>query len=85
MDTLTKPLLHLNGSFHGSLFEGYLRALEATREAVERVRSTAPNQRDYYPLGEEAWAQAQKEHSLRIAALQKVATELQTLVNHCDL
>lgn len=73
------PTIHLNGTARADLFSGYMDAVEALRGAVEAVRRTAPNGRDYYLQGPDAILQADREHRARMIALGTVKRELEAL------
>jgi len=79
------PLIHLNGTSAETLANQYDAAYEALMVALELLNETAPNQRDYYPLGEEEWKAALDAHFSRIAAIRQVMQELSELASYCWL
>lgn len=79
---MTLPFINLNGSSPRRLAEGYSIAVLGVEGAIERIRETAPNGRDY--IDAHALKQATKEHQARIDVLSKVREELEALVEHCE-
>lgn len=80
--TIRLPSIHLNGTSKQALLEGYLEAASAVFSAAEALSEAAPNARDYYPQGDNAFKQAQEEHNARLAKLNSVLVELQQLAEH---
>ena len=81
---MTKPTIHLNGTGAESLLEGYRNAMEAVRDAMDKVDESAPNARDYYPQGPAAYTIARQEHDDRYMKLDAVRHELTQLAMHCN-
>lgn len=79
---MIKPTIHLNGSSSERLLEGYCDASLAITRALDKLTESAPNARDYYPQGDEAFALARSEHSDRIKRLTSVQAELRDLAEH---
>lgn len=79
---MTKPTIHLNGSDADSLLEGYMTALTAVQQAIDTVQKTWPHGRDYYISGDAAIHAAMHEHRNRLAMLESVRGELDTLAAH---
>lgn len=75
----TLPTIHLNGSSRHHLVEAYHAALLTLREAIDSVRRTEPNARDYYVTGEHSYAAARSEHVERLRKLEAVEEELREL------
>lgn len=75
----TLPTIHLNGSSRHHLVETYHAALLTLREAIDSVRRTEPNARDYYVTGEQSYAAAQAEHLERLRKLEAVEAGLREL------
>ena len=73
------PTIHLNGSSRRHLVETYHAALLTLREAIDSVRRTEPNARDYYVTGPQGFSQAQMEHLERLRKLAAVEAELREL------
>lgn len=82
MKDLQKPLIHLNGSGAIALLDALNNAYHRCQDAMEAIRKTAPNGRDYYPLGDNAYKQAREEYDSRIERINSVAMELSELLIH---
>ena len=55
----TMPCIHMNGSGKDSLRRQYNELFEAVSETlIKLLYDTDFHQRDYYPLGDEAWDKA---------------------------
>jgi hypothetical protein len=76
------PTIHLNGTSRDALAESYANAGGAVRAALNALVEAAPNARDYYPQGGDAFTAAAAEHNARCAALRKVLEELSALAEH---
>ena len=58
----TMPLIHMNGSGETSLRRQYNELFEAVSEVhIKLLFDTDFHERDYYPLGDEAWDKAYQE------------------------
>ena len=79
---LTFPTIHLNGTGRDSLVEGWETAWSACEAAMEALKQTAPNGRDFYPQGPEALDKAVNEHRDRLRRIQSVQEELQALIEN---
>jgi hypothetical protein len=79
---ITLPLVHLNGTSAEHLLEGYTAAREAVSAAIHALADAAPNARDYYPIGDHAYAAARREHDARMVALVSVLEDLTRLEEH---
>jgi len=69
----------MNGTDRASLHNGFMQAHDAVIEAIQKVKATSPNGRDYYPQGSDAIIHAGREHRDRIVKLQRIAEELEQL------
>lgn len=76
------PTIHPNGTNRQALHEGYRDAITALEAAITALVFTAPNGRDYYPQGPDAYRQAEREHVARIRALNDVVLDLHALAAH---
>ena len=74
------PTIHMNGTPRLMLLADYERAYEAVDAALDALRTTAPNGRDYYPQGPGAIAEAQHDHDKRTDALRRVYAELMEII-----
>lgn len=79
---MRRPTVHLNGTSRQALQDGYRGARHALRKAEEALAEAAPNARDYYPQGPEAYPEAAREHADRLAALRRVREELHDIEEH---
>lgn len=70
------PVVHLNGTSAEDLLGELSHAAEAIYAAIGQVCDTAPNARDYYPLGPDAYMRARAEHEARLDRLRAVRDEL---------
>lgn len=80
--TKMKPLLHMNGSGKANLLPPAMETARALRKAQAALREMAPNQRDYYPLGAEAWTAAQDEYVAHAKALEQVLHAVEYHIGH---
>lgn len=74
------PIIHLNGTSKKDLVDQYENAIQALEEALQVVLKSAPNGRDYYPLGEGAYGIAFNQHVTRIGKINSVISELSSIV-----
>lgn len=81
---MQKPTIHLNGSGKRHLADTYRDANEALYQAIKALEQAAPNARDYYPQGPDAYRQASKEHAERLAKLVQIRQEIDELCDHCS-
>ena len=75
------PTIHLNGTSRNELYEQVTSAGQAVQEAIHKLAEAAPHGRDYYvvPAGDLKFDRAQEQHFARIAKLQEVYDELETI------
>ena len=73
------PTIHMNGTSRNSLLDEINDAMRALSVALEKLALMAPNARDYYPQGEDAFGKARQEHANRLTSVRKVREELKTL------
>jgi len=69
---LTYPVIHMNGSDEESLRRRYNDLFCAVSNAQAKLLDVDFHQRDYYPLGEEAWQKAYSERIEVCEAMNKV-------------
>ena len=55
-------------------------AYYAISEAYDKLRECSPNGRDYYPMGPAAFEKAIAEHHARLAKLDEVKAELESIM-----
>lgn len=70
------PTVHLNGTGREALERQYFEAAKATTKALQALREAAPNERDYYVQGSDAFKRARREHEDRVARMESVKEEL---------
>ena len=73
------PHVHLNGTGRAALELQLETAANALLAAIGALELAAPNARDYYPLGDDAYPKARDEHNARIGKLADVLHELQAI------
>lgn len=73
------PTIHSNGTSAESLTEGLCEAYSALNDAYDKLKQTAPNGRDYYPQGPDAYGRAREEHMGRLDRVYSVMKELEAL------
>jgi len=82
---VTLPTIHLNGTHPAQLLEDLNTAHAAVLDALATMRTHgAPNGRDYYPQGTGAFQTAVAEHESRLARLDSVLQEIDTLREHAS-
>jgi len=79
------PIIHSNGTSREALIEAYVEALTAIDYALDAIKYTVPNDRDYYPRGPDATHAAWREHTERVRRLHEIRDELYALSEHCEL
>lgn len=78
--TLMIPAVHLNGASRAELERGYSAALDALRAAADAVAETAPNGRDYYVYGRDAFTCAQYEHKARMSNVHVARDQVEVIL-----
>lgn len=74
------PMVHLNGTSKKELVSQYDNAIQALETALDVLLKSAPNGRDYYPLGPNAYEVAREQHYARITKINSVISELSSIV-----
>ena len=74
------PKLHLNGDSFKTLFEGHCEVAGKLRETLRVLQENAPNARNFYVQGPDAFACARDEHAARVLKLQEVLSEVETIL-----
>lgn len=78
------PAIHLNGTSKNALLDAYGEAVVALNMAYNVIKETAPNGRDYYPLGPNALTAATEEHMDRLRRVDAVRIEIEELMTKID-
>lgn len=76
------PTVHLNGTSRDALFEANADAAGAIRAALTKLGEAAPNARDFYPQGPDAYGKARVEHDARAEALRGVLKDFEAICEH---
>jgi hypothetical protein len=71
------PTIHLNGTSRDELVSQYVAALDALHNAMQALIKMAPNGRDYYPQGDDAFPQARREQIARLSKLDDLYKEIE--------
>ena len=79
---LLMPTVHINGTSREALAEGYIEQIDAIREALRVLAENAPNPRDYYPQGREAFKNANDQQQSRLASLTAIYDELHRIAEN---
>jgi hypothetical protein len=58
---MTQPTIHMGGTSRWQLADQYSEAASAVRTAIAKNKAAAPNPRDYYTQGPEAFSLAMTE------------------------
>jgi hypothetical protein len=78
------PTVHRNGTGGTALLDQVTNAASAIHDALRAMCDAAPNARDYYVQGEQAFKRAAAEHSERCAIVRKVGEKYMLLADHID-
>ncbi len=83
---MTLPTIHLNGTSASALDEQQRAVGTAAYALLSALQDAAPNARDYYPQGPDAFAAARREHSEQCDSVRRilaaVEAQMELLVNH---
>lgn len=81
---MMKPTIHLNGTSKDELLRQISEAYDALGTAYDKLSEMAPNGRDYYPQGPDAFHKAQHEHLARVQQVSDIRKELFQLADQID-
>lgn len=85
---MSHPTIHLNGTSIEVLYEQQIAVSHACRALLRALENAAPNGRDYYPQGDEAFRAATEQHMQHMrsveALLQASYTRLEYLADERD-
>ena len=84
MTDLAIPTVHLNGTSRDSLIDGLCDAGHVVIDAMKALADAAPNARDYYVQGDDAYGIARTQHEERLAKLKSVYDELAAIAQAID-
>lgn len=82
--TVIVPTCHLNGTSPDVLFEQLKGAVSSLRTAQRALEEAAPNARDYYPQGPDAFPLARAAHDDRSQRLKAIQRELVDILEGID-
>jgi len=82
---LLMPVIHLNGTSKERLIEALCEASNKLNDAYEALKETAPNGRDYYPIGPSAIITAQEQHHSRLRRLDEIKSEIDQITESIDI
>lgn len=74
------PKVHLNGTAKQDLLDAIEEAYLAIDAAVDAMKKTAPNGRDYYMYHEGAFEEARQQYWSQMSRLQSVKDEFEVIV-----
>ena len=77
---MMKPTIHMNGTSRSELERQLCEACVAVLKAKHALVDAAPNGRDYYLQGDDAFTRANNEHVERLRKLDEVGRELTDLL-----
>ena len=78
------PTVHLNGTSRAVLLDANQKAARAIADAIEALHDAAPNARDYYVQGVDAYSQAAFAHARRLSGLYEVFREVKQIIEHLE-
>jgi hypothetical protein len=77
------PLIHMNGNSGTALGNQYFEALNALSRFQEKFIRIEFHQRDYYPLGDEAWQKAKAQRMIQKENIASLYSYLELHAQHC--
>ena len=78
------PFVHINGTSGSDLYAQRGNASVALKAALDALQGMAPNARDYYPAGPEAFNAAVRQHQRRLRVLNELADEITAEMEHVN-
>ncbi len=79
MKTVQAPTVHLNGTTKDDLLDAIEDAFHAVSEALDKMRKTCPNGRDYQTRGALPFEVALAQHQHRLLRVASVMDELEAI------
>lgn len=80
VNQLIVPCIHMNGTSKQDLSDALESAHDAIGEAIDKLRKSAPNGRDYYVYENNAYGLAAQQHYDRMKRLDSVQKELDAII-----
>lgn len=77
MTRLVTPTVHLNGTSKEELVQGRIAVIEAAQALRDALQRAAPNARDYYPQGDDAYKLARAAWTERQLMIDKLIDDVQ--------
>jgi hypothetical protein len=78
------PTVHLNGTSREELLDQFRECYRSINDTLDIICKAAPHGRDYYPKGDMALPQAQKDHERRIKVLTEMRQEFLELYTEVE-
>lgn len=79
---MPRPSIHSNGTSRDALLDSYISAGQALQDAIRAFSDAAPNARDYYVQGPDAYRLAAQEFEAHQKALRAALIYLRDLAEH---
>lgn len=79
---MIKPFIHLNGSGKNLLEKNWMGVYTQVRNLEDALCEAHPHGRDYYPLGADAYRQAEEEHMELRKALDIIRKYTNDMLEH---
>ena len=79
---MMKPTIHSNGTGAADLLEQVENVYRLAGDLAEALGKACPNERDYYPQGDNAVHTAIAEHSARMVAVEKIRDDMLALADN---
>lgn len=74
--------IHLNGTSVEVLYEQQIAVSHACRALLRALENAAPNGRDYYPQGDEAFRAAAEQHLQKVRSVEALLADTYTVLEH---
>lgn len=78
---LIVPQVHLNGDTEETLMQGLGESHHSLTQALEVMRSMAPNARNYYTLGSSAYSEAADQYAAMCKRLHETQSEIEAIAD----
>lgn len=77
--TVQLPAIHTGGTSKTELLDQATYAGDMMRSAIDALGAAAPNARDYYVIGPDAYSRARAQHEDRLKRLTQIRKELEQI------